>query len=264
MTGDVGSIPMDDPLAFYLTWTAYGTWLPGDERGWVAKPGHFEPPDPERKAAAERLMTEPALTLDEEQRAVVEKTIADHCTIRRWHLHAVNCRTRHVHVVVTAPKRDPEEVMDQFKAWCTRRLKELEVSGRASSFRVSSFAGASGLCAEPGVGENKPEAPAKEPPAHKPEAPAKAVRQNWWTQRGSKRFLNDEASLEAAVRYVLEGQGEPTPHNPHKPEAPAKEASAEAPTANDPLTTEPHVDGPPAKANPHKPEAQAKDNGSHP
>ena len=25
---------MDDPLAFFLTWTTYGTWLPGDERGW--------------------------------------------------------------------------------------------------------------------------------------------------------------------------------------------------------------------------------------
>jgi REP element-mobilizing transposase RayT len=55
----------------------------------------------------------------------VEDTIHDHCRIRGWHLHAVNCRTNHAHVVVTAPDRDPEEVMDQFKAWCTRRLKEM-------------------------------------------------------------------------------------------------------------------------------------------
>ena len=27
--------PMPEPLAYYLTWTTYGTWLPGDERGWV-------------------------------------------------------------------------------------------------------------------------------------------------------------------------------------------------------------------------------------
>jgi hypothetical protein len=38
-------------------------------------------------------------------------------------LHAVNCRSNHVHVVVTA-NRDPDEVREQFKAWCTRRLKQ--------------------------------------------------------------------------------------------------------------------------------------------
>jgi hypothetical protein len=106
-----------------------------------------------------------------------------------------------VHVVVTAPKRDPEDVMDQFKAWCTRRLKELERK------RLSH----GGL-----------------------------IRQNWWTQRGGKRYLNDEVSLEAAIRYVLEGQGEPTPRAsmPHKPEAQAKKNTS---------------------TDTHKPEAQAKD-----
>jgi hypothetical protein len=23
------------PIAYHLTWTTYGTWLPGDSRGWV-------------------------------------------------------------------------------------------------------------------------------------------------------------------------------------------------------------------------------------
>lgn len=69
---------------------------------------------------------------------------------------------------MTAPDRDPEDVMDQFKAWCTRRLKEH---------------------------------------ANRIEAETRArERQNWWTQRGSKRRLFDEASLEAAIRYVFEGQ----------------------------------------------------------
>jgi hypothetical protein len=40
-----------------------------------------------------------------------------------WTLHAVNCRTNHVHVVVSA-QRKPEDIRDQFKAWCTRKLKE--------------------------------------------------------------------------------------------------------------------------------------------
>ncbi len=26
---------MDDPIGYFLTWVTYGTWLPGDARGWV-------------------------------------------------------------------------------------------------------------------------------------------------------------------------------------------------------------------------------------
>lgn len=172
MTNEVGRVPMDEPLAYFLTWTTYGTWLPGDERGWVEKPGQFRAPDGELQETAQRRMTEPALTLDAAQRRIVEDTIDDHCRIRGWHLHAVSARTQHVHVVVTAPGRKPDEVMDQFKAWCSRRLKEHERSRQSTGARI---------------------------------------RQNWWTQRGSKRWLNDGDSLEAAVLYVREGQGEATP-----------------------------------------------------
>ena len=44
MTDETGQIPLGEPLAFFLTWTTYGSWLPGDERGWVEKPGHPDPP----------------------------------------------------------------------------------------------------------------------------------------------------------------------------------------------------------------------------
>jgi REP element-mobilizing transposase RayT len=175
---------MGEPLAYYLTWTTYGTWLPGDERGWVEKPGQFRGADAKRKEAARQLMTESALTLDTEQRRRVEDTIADHCRIRGWHLHVVACRTQHVHVIVTAPQYHPEVVMDQFKAWCTRRLKELERLRRPLE---------------------------------------RTVRQKWWTQGGSKRWLNDDQSLVEASQYVLECQGEPTPR---LPDAPAQDTQA--------------------------------------
>ncbi|HEY4759750.1 MAG TPA: transposase [Thermoguttaceae bacterium] len=68
-----------------------------------------------------------ACVLDEQQRRIVERTITEHCKIRGWELYAVNCRTKHVHVVVSA-NLEPEEMRDQFKAWCTRRLKENERS----------------------------------------------------------------------------------------------------------------------------------------
>jgi hypothetical protein len=68
-----------------------------------------------------------------------------------------------VHVVVSG-KRAPDEIMRQFKAWATRRLRESEPLRGA------------------------------------------APRRNWWTEGGSRRWINDESGLEAAIHYVLNAQ----------------------------------------------------------
>ncbi len=170
--------PMPEPLAFFMTWPTYGTWLPGDERGWVKYGRGFQPSDPALKLEAEARMTEHACRLDEEQRRLVEKTVADHCRVRGWQLHAVNCRSNHLHVVVSA-NRDPDDVRKQFKAWCTRRLKELETKRRAQE----------AACAAAGP-----------------------LRENWWAERGSGRYINDEESLEAAILYVQDGQDRAREH----------------------------------------------------
>ena len=69
-------------------------------------------------------MKERPFALSHDHRQLVEPTIRRHCEIRQWALHAVNARTNHIHVVVTAVGYRPEPVRDQFKAWCTRVLKE--------------------------------------------------------------------------------------------------------------------------------------------
>src|SRR5580704_16263495 len=96
-------------IAYLLTWTTYGTWLPGDKRGSFADGKGLQAPNSIRELEAAARMTEDACILDPQQRTLVEQTIADHCRIRGWQLHAVNCRSNHVHVVVTA-KRKPEVV----------------------------------------------------------------------------------------------------------------------------------------------------------
>jgi REP element-mobilizing transposase RayT len=113
-------------IAYFSTWTTHGTWLRGDKRGWY-EPGHGVRLDDRLKEWKDLIRTsQSSLILDLEQRRLVEKTIRDHCAIRHWTLHAVNCRTNHVHALVTAPRRDIEIPREQFKAWCTRKLKELE------------------------------------------------------------------------------------------------------------------------------------------
>lgn len=56
-------------------------------------------------------------------RVLVEQTIVKHCEIRSWILHKVNARSNHIHRVVMSPSCRPETVRDQFKSWCTRKLK---------------------------------------------------------------------------------------------------------------------------------------------
>jgi len=155
-----------EPLAFFLTWSTYGTWLPGDGRGWVEYRKGWKLPDPILELESKARMTEDSCWLGKTQRGIVESTIAEHCVLRNWELLAVNCRSNHIHVVVAA-LRDPKEIQRQFKAWCTRRLKEAEVSL---------------------FGEDK------------------EIRENWWAERGSRRWINDEISLEAAILYVKEAQ----------------------------------------------------------
>jgi REP element-mobilizing transposase RayT len=115
---------MSRPLAYHITWTTHGTWLPGDERGWVCSgEAGIQPPDAPTHAVAVARLTEVQVVLSDEQRHITEATILAHVAFRKWTLHALNVRTNHVHLVVTADVA-PEAVMSQFKAWCSRRLSE--------------------------------------------------------------------------------------------------------------------------------------------
>src|SRR5262245_32581529 len=126
---------MASPLAYHITWTTYGSWLHGDGRGWVES-DRFQvlPPDPRREEVARGRMAASPTRLDVSQRRPVEQTVRDHCAIRRWVLHALNARTNHVHVVVTADI-PPEAVMNQLKAWCSRRLTEHAAATEAAPAR---------------------------------------------------------------------------------------------------------------------------------
>ena len=120
---------MSGPLAYLLTWTCYGTWMHGDvsgsvddERNQFGEP--FLPADMTRRCVESAHLKALPIILDDRSRANVRRTIEAHGLIRGWHLHAVNVRTNHVHVVVGCGEVRPEEAMNQFKAWCTRRLRE--------------------------------------------------------------------------------------------------------------------------------------------
>jgi hypothetical protein len=109
-------------IALFITWTTYGTWLHGDPR-WSVLGHKLIEPDEELEEAMREEMTGDPVHLTPEQRLIVENTIRRHCEVRGWQLHAVNARSNHVHVVLSASAK-PQTVRAQLKAWCSRMLSE--------------------------------------------------------------------------------------------------------------------------------------------
>ncbi len=111
-----------EPLAFFLTWTTYGSWLPGDDRGWSDDRGVLRAPSFRLAISAGHRLASSAVSLRLAQRELVVATITRHCQHRQWKLFAVACRSQHVHVVVSAPAYQPATVSQQLKTWAARAL----------------------------------------------------------------------------------------------------------------------------------------------
>ena len=118
----------DTPLAYFISFRSYGTWLHGDQRGSIDRFNNrfrspYIPPNKNWKKHNEQKLRAEPLTLDAEHRAQIKAAIRETCDIRKWFLHAMNIRTNHVHTVVTALK-SPDIVLNAFKANATRKLRE--------------------------------------------------------------------------------------------------------------------------------------------
>jgi hypothetical protein len=114
-----GLHPVD--RCWLLTWTTYGNWLPGDERGFVSavrdqtgtQTTHNRPrteydrdhPHLERYSKAAQKLG--SVKLNREQAAAVCRQIQTTAEHRHWKLFAVAVMANHVHVVVGVPG-DPD------------------------------------------------------------------------------------------------------------------------------------------------------------
>lgn len=190
-----------EPQLYFITFTCYGTWLHGDERGsidcehndWQTPPLE---PDEERERRDFALLKHSPVKLGPKQRLIVHRTIEEVCQHRGWRLHALNVRTNHVHVVVTANRRG-KRVYNDFKSYATRRMKEagcvpeacLEVFGKD---RFLTGAAPTVLSSRDREGAESSEA--------EPEFKV-------WTRGGSARPINTENSFRRAVEYTLHEQG---------------------------------------------------------
>jgi len=167
--GSLGEGGCGMALAYFITFSTYGTWLHGTDKGNGSvdcrQNAYGEPfiePDAEREARAAARMRERPYVMDETARGVVRDAIVVLCAERGWSLLALQVRTNHVHGVVAADG-EPGRLMSEWKARASRELNRLVADGQVKR----------------------------------------------WTRHGSTRHLFDEASVAAAVSYTLDEQGPP-------------------------------------------------------
>lgn len=117
------------PIAYLLTFRTYGTWLHGDvrgshQRGRGERTGtiKIDPNVPLNEKMASG-MKQPAIAFNYARRKIVENAIIEVCEHRSYTLRALNVRSNHVHSVVSRAVK-PEKIVNDFKAYSTRRLRE--------------------------------------------------------------------------------------------------------------------------------------------
>jgi len=119
---------MSEPLAYFITFHTYGSWLHGRNEGSVddqhtAYGQAFAKPDANRHAARQEQRKHPEARLDKSARDVVLKSLLETCAFRNWQPHALHVRANHVHSVITAVNTPPEKVLRDLKAYATRHLR---------------------------------------------------------------------------------------------------------------------------------------------
>jgi len=162
-----------------ITSTTYGTWLPGDTRGFVSTvendPGprirHNIPGTPcdadvpELQRSARALMKGPPVYLTAEQAATVRDQFLETIRFRGWIPHALSVMANHFHAVVEAAEEVlSAKILGDLKAYAALALNKKWGKPKSGT---------------------------------------------WWTESGSKRPLWGEYALVQGVRYVVRGQARP-------------------------------------------------------
>ncbi|MCX7116007.1 MAG: transposase [Gammaproteobacteria bacterium] len=119
------------PLAYFITFTCYGTWLHGEKPTSVDRlhntPGtDFLSFNAKRSQLIKKRISEASYLLDESRRSVVLQSIIEVCRYRQWVLLAAHVRSNHVHLVIHAISQ-PEHMMNTIKSYASRYLNEAKL-----------------------------------------------------------------------------------------------------------------------------------------
>jgi REP element-mobilizing transposase RayT len=116
-------------IAYMITWTTYGTWLQGDERGFV-KDGMIYPGDAELARSNQRKLKTQPVKLSPRHRQMVGEAMLQKARQLNQKIHALSVSSTHVHLVAEYIATSISRVVSHYKNAAQIRLRETGLSGR--------------------------------------------------------------------------------------------------------------------------------------
>jgi len=129
-TSELGcDIFMDKMLGYMLSWTMYGTWLQGKEKGFV-KDGIVRGENPALRRSNEQNMSGPIVRLGKKEKCIVRDAIIAASKELEQFIYVVTVQSNHVHVVCGYSGRPIGNVVSYYKNAGRISLKQFGFEGK--------------------------------------------------------------------------------------------------------------------------------------
>jgi REP element-mobilizing transposase RayT len=112
-----------------ITWTTYGTWLQGDERGYV-KDGKTHPGNKSLRESNKRSQLQDAVRLSKNQQQLVRKAIIGEAALQGQRIYALAVQSNHVHIVAEYIRQPISRIVAYYKKAARLALKATNHYGK--------------------------------------------------------------------------------------------------------------------------------------
>ena len=120
---------MAKTLGYLITWTTYGTWLQGDERGYV-KHGKIYPANKALMQANKQTKLQDAVILSKAQQQIVKEAIIKEAQVQSQRIFALVVQPNHVHIVAEYTPQPISKIVACYKKAGRLALKGLGHKGK--------------------------------------------------------------------------------------------------------------------------------------
>ncbi|MBQ6615780.1 MAG: transposase [Thermoguttaceae bacterium] len=158
---------------WFLTWTSYGQWLPGEQKGFVSnkfehgirEPKNNVPGMPydadfsDLKAYSQSLLKTKPVLLSYQKAVLIHEQFEETASFHNWRVIACSIMVNHIHLLVgVLGDPEPKVLLQKFKSYASRKLNQTY----------------------PNLDKGR-----------------------WWTAGGSYRKIDTENSFKRCIEYIL-------------------------------------------------------------
>jgi REP element-mobilizing transposase RayT len=116
-------------LGYMIRWTTYGTWLQGDNRGYV-KNGKILSANQELSDSNKQNLTKKPVKLSKAHQEIVIKAIHEKASQLKHKIHALAVSYNHVHIVIDNTPEPIGNIVKYYKMAGQVALRKVGISGR--------------------------------------------------------------------------------------------------------------------------------------